>query len=286
MFDDAAEREDVIEDVLADNNRAQIPQVFRYGIQFRPDRLSSSISADQGHRRGVQFFYLRPDCTIRDVLSRVRGGIVISAARAKIDTTARVVFLREQDAMRYAAFAQTEPALIKELGLNAILAHLDTDTYPESPIVVGATVQGWTRCISIGGFGPDWMNSMEAKAEMSNIWHLHLRRIWDRPEDRLEDAWVPPSGNLFICFTTIFAAVQFRNAVKDYLDVYKESDPCNKDVTASDAEVGWPARGVCESILDVWWLRRTDEGDDSLEEASFSPSSSSSSSETASSDEW
>ena len=260
--------------MLVANSR--FPQVFRYGIQFRPDRLSSPVPAEQGHRRGVQFFYLRPDCTIRDVLARVRGGVVVSAVRAKIDTTARVVFLREQDAARYAAFAQTEPALIKELGLNAILAHLDTDTYPESPFVVGATVEGWTRCLSIGGFGPDWKDSMKGMTDMNDIWHLHLRRIWDRPEDRLEDAWVPPSGNLFLSFTTIFAAVEFRNAVKDYLDVHKESDPCCKDVAAPDANIGSPARGECESILDVWWLQRSVEGSSHDEDTSTSEEASSS----------
>lgn len=262
MFDNATERANAIRKTVpvTARNRPSVPQVFRYGIQFRSDRLiSHGSAATQGHRRAVQFFFLEPGCTIRDVLSRVRGGVIVSATRAALHTTVRIVFLREEEAARYVAFAEGAPALIQELGSNTLVTHLDSETYPDSPAVSTATAQGWSRCISIRGFTPGWKDSDRTKRAMSNIWHLHLLRVWRRAQDRLEDAWVPPAGNLFLCFTSIAASVEFRNAElshpeRDRLQIRMEIDPCARSPAVSDGDIGEPARGQSESILDTFWL--------------------------------
>ena len=189
VFDDAEDRENALRVAAAGPGRFYVPQVFRYGIQFRPDRLISRGSAAmQGHRRAVQFFFVAEGCTVRDVLARVRGGVIVSAKETVRHSTIRVVFHREEDAARYAEFAESATDLIRELGPNVVTAFLETETYPDAPAISIATAEGWTRCISVGNFDADWKDSDTGKGEMSSMWEHHLCRIWTRPQDRLEDA--------------------------------------------------------------------------------------------------
>ena len=65
---------------------------------------------------------------------------------------------------------------------------------------------------------------------------------------------MPSTGRLFLCFTTIAAALEFRDIEANRMEIRMEADPCARSPPTLDGDIGEPARGQCESVLDTFWL--------------------------------
>ncbi|TAQ88119.1 hypothetical protein B7494_g3587 [Chlorociboria aeruginascens] len=109
-----------------------IPDVFIYGVQYRPALEDSNLF------RTVLISNLPKDIELRDVLARVRGGIVYSSILA--DTTsitgsmsALVIFVQEAHAEAYISYASDHPLHFGLSNTQATVTLIDTPTRPTGP---------------------------------------------------------------------------------------------------------------------------------------------------------
>ncbi|KAK7740663.1 hypothetical protein SLS62_011038 [Diatrype stigma] len=227
---------------LRGDDLSLFPQVFRYGIQYRPttESLRRDFTSVQGTKRSIVIFHLPPERTIREVLAHVRGGVLIRAL--KTDTGAMVEFYSEDDAKRYFNFAALcdIPSL---LGPDVTMKYLETDTYPLAPTIMEEVTQGLTRCVGIRDFNKDSLGSFYID---------RLLKIWKRPQDVLEDAWIGTDGHLYLLCLGYRMALGLWIFLQDYdVPLFKASDPCAKPL-AGQTDLGRLARGDQPSAMDFW----------------------------------
>ena len=128
-----------------------IPDLFRYGIGY-----ASCNPTDAA--RTILFTGLSYFTTISDVLSHVRGGLVIDAkvvntTRISGSRTALITFLDSQAANLFYSFAQSHLTAIR--GTYPIVSILGTPTYPTSTFILKLIAQQHkTRCIAVHNFPP------------------------------------------------------------------------------------------------------------------------------------
>ncbi|RYP24046.1 hypothetical protein DL765_000774 [Monosporascus sp. GIB2] len=223
-----------------------LPQVFRYGIQYRPD-MSSQESQRQGLRRGLTFFHLpRDDCPLRVVLSAVRGGLIVTATKAR--NMVRVEFLMADQARKYYDFAEKN---IKPLLGAQVEVRLEaTPTYPTGQDVLQDVVRGFTRCILIKNFPPQ---------AIMDVFEVNLKSMYRRPQDSLEDVWMEEDRTLFLLFRSIDHA---RRVFKAFIakpptgataaNIFIGADPCAGSIEPLGSKGAILARGPYRSILDQW----------------------------------
>ncbi|RYP76930.1 hypothetical protein DL771_001483 [Monosporascus sp. 5C6A] len=223
-----------------------LPQVFRYGIQYGPD-ISSQESPRQGFQRGLTFFHLPPDdCPLRVVLSVVRGGLIVTAAKAS--TMAHVEFLMADQARKYYDFAKNNIKTL--LGARVEVRLQATPTYPTDQDVLQDVERGFTRCILIKDFPPQ---------AIADVFNVNLKSIYRRPEDSLEDVWMEEDRTLFLLFSSINSA---RRVFKAFIarpptgataaDIFIGADPCAGPIERLGFKGAILARGPYKSILDQW----------------------------------
>ncbi|RYP28611.1 hypothetical protein DL767_007152 [Monosporascus sp. MG133] len=238
-----------------------LPQVFRYGIQYGPD-MNSQESQRQGFQRGLTFFHLpRDGCPLRIVLSAVRGGLIVTAAKAC--NMAHVEFLMADQARKYYDFAENN---IKALLGAQVEVRLDaTPTYPTNRDVLQDVERGFTRCVVIKNFPPE---------AIADVFNINLKSMYRRPQDSLEDAWMEEDRTLFLLFCSIDHA---RRVFKAFIarppkgataaDIFIGADPCAGSIEPLGFKGAILARGRCKSILDQWVQGPSMETIDSLEKS-------------------
>ncbi|RYO98281.1 hypothetical protein DL764_007130 [Monosporascus ibericus] len=231
--------------IETDPRRTRRINVFHYGIQYGPD-VSSQESQRQGFRRGLTFFHLlRDDCPLRVVLSAVRGGLIVTAAKAS--NMAHVEFLMADQARKYYDFAENN---IKTLLGAQVEVRLDaTPTYPTHQDVLQDVERGFTRCVVIKNFPPE---------AIADIFIINLKSMYQRPQDSLEDVWMEDQ-TLFLLFCSIDCA---RRVFKAFIvrpptgataaDILIGADPCAGSIEPLGFKGAILARGPYKSILDQW----------------------------------
>jgi hypothetical protein len=203
------------------------PDIFRYGIQYVPEE------DDENYFRTVTISNLPPSVSLREVLARVRGGVIASAIL--MDTkhllrgtmSARVVFVEDFDACAFVSYTSAHPLVFGENGdaRTAVITLVPTPTYPPSQGMIKRmkAERKDTRCLAIHNFpnelsltklqsdlacGNGWRadNLVETYLDQHNTLHLHFSNI-------------QLAGSAFAILTTNWHT--YRG-----LNVTFEEDPC------------------------------------------------------------
>ncbi|KAI1302784.1 hypothetical protein F5Y03DRAFT_360954 [Xylaria venustula] len=123
------------------NRDGNIPPMFRYGIQYKPDGPSESTPGS----RMVLFTGLKLSTTWSDVLSRVRGGAILRVHRGG-STTMMVCFVHPPAAHAYARRVKT----LNLHGRNVKVTLVPTASYPvRTALMDDIGLRGITRCLAL-----------------------------------------------------------------------------------------------------------------------------------------
>ena len=154
IFDSARDREDAIRINKLSSEYGEramfFPRFFKYGIHYVPRNHEQDIY------RTVAISGLSPSVTMRSLLEKVRGGMVVEAKlldTAKItgSQTALVTFLYEVSAMAYEEHARHHPVAFS----NAVaqICVIPTPTWPMS-FTLRSDIEksGHTRCFQVHNF--------------------------------------------------------------------------------------------------------------------------------------
>jgi hypothetical protein len=208
------------------NRDMRFPDFFRYGIQYVPS------ASDSNYLRTVMVTNLPLDTELRDVLTRVKGGEVLSASL--LDTgklmgnlSARVVFRHEAAAEEYALYARDHPIRFGDGEKQAEVTLIETPTYPLNPRA-SARLQAHqqTRCLSLPNFPTTFsLNSLERNLSCGNGIRAEM----------LVEMWIDEVGTLHLQFSSVEEAGKafgILGAWQMYrgLDVRFEQDPCAGEV--------------------------------------------------------
>lgn len=217
-----------------------VPQVFRYGIQYRPTAESLRNTYMQGTKRTIVFYNLPEEVPICRVLAHVRGGMLTKVTKCK--TNAMVEFYLEKDAKQYVDFAGVQN-IAARLGPNVVIEHLMTDTYPLAPLSANQIAHAMTRCIGIRDFHRDDLHRFCGQV---------MKPHWARPQDMLEDMWIGRDRHMYLLCLGFRSAISLWLRLKDIggVAIFKASDPCAKPIEAND--LGCLARGYEQSLMYVW----------------------------------
>ena len=153
-FNSAQDREDAIKINKLSSNSGEramfFPRFFKYGIHYVPR------SHEQDIYRTVAISGLSPSVTMKSLLEKVRGGMVVDAKllnTAKItgSQTALVTFLFEFSAMAYEEHARHH--LVAFSKAVAQISVIPTPTWPMSfTLRSGIEKSGHTRCFEVHNF--------------------------------------------------------------------------------------------------------------------------------------
>jgi hypothetical protein len=161
LWESSEEREGAIEVHQSQIRRDGIryPDMFKYGIQYVPEE------EDENYFRTVCISNLPADTELREVLARVRGGLVADAVL--MDTrrlmggtmSAMIVFVEDNDAKAFVDYAAAHPFAFGEDDdtIKAVVTLIATPTYPMSPGMIRRIKQEHkdTRCLAIKDFPHD-----------------------------------------------------------------------------------------------------------------------------------
>ena len=135
------------------------PDMVRYGIQYVPQE------DDENYLRTVCISNLPSDVQLRDVLARVRGGLIANAILMDTKTvmngamSAMIFFLESYDAAAFVEYTSKHPVAfgLTDDAITATVALVPTPTYPLSQGIVWRMKQDKTdtRCLTIKNFPPD-----------------------------------------------------------------------------------------------------------------------------------
>ena len=154
IFDSARDRENAIRINRLSSQSGErdifYPDFFKHGIHYVPKFYEQDIY------RTVAISGLSPSVTMKSLLEKVRGGVVVDAKlldTAKItgSQTALVTFLHEYSAMAYEEHARQHPIAFS----NALaqIAVVPTPTWPMPfTLLSGIEKSGHTRCFEVYGF--------------------------------------------------------------------------------------------------------------------------------------
>ncbi|KAI1640127.1 hypothetical protein F4809DRAFT_638048 [Biscogniauxia mediterranea] len=225
-----------------------LPRIFQYGVQYSPlvdESTSEDMERSDFECRGVIVYNIRLHTSIRDVLSRVRGGQIVHAT---MDSTMAVIFFANwREAHAYVKYANDHSVF----GQDTRVALANTPSFPVHPQVAWDMSRNFTRCLAITDFDPT--NSSKVLASMQS---------WSRdPLDLLEEVWLGWCGRtLFLCFRGVAyatrayhaflsAGTQIHEAIKDNL--HFAEDTCSRPLEELQ-KPAYLARGSYPSLLDSW----------------------------------
>ncbi|KAL8663634.1 MAG: hypothetical protein Q9202_003704 [Teloschistes flavicans] len=132
---------------VASGQEHRFPDLFRYGIRFRPAHKETDIY------RTVVVDHLPPKLPISVLLENIRGGAVMEAQIHDTTTinghsSAMIIFVHEHGARSFESRARQFP--LRFVGLEARVTLLPTPTWPMSPhLRIGIMDHGHTRCLEV-----------------------------------------------------------------------------------------------------------------------------------------
>ncbi len=251
--------------------------MFKYGIQYQPTRLENlegsvggqecldSTARDHeeqlygtvgrhGGRRTVLIFDIPWEYEMRDVLCRVRGGIVAwstlapSAHSALGMQTATITFATPDGARAFLAASQVHAHTPSGADNPWRVVLAGGLTYPPKRFLTAALEKGRTRCLVLVKFPP---------ADLPLLFDELKLNLLEQPHRALalEDAWYDTRGSLHIHFTKVEEANRAYSLVVRNRYLWSQHriafavDPCAGDVSelAEDLE---PASYGCASLME------------------------------------
>ena len=217
---------------LAGPHDLRFPDLFKYGIRFRPDPSEHDVY------RTVIISNLPLNVTMTKILDRVRGGLIISVnlldtAKLTGRMTALIIFQHEFAAMAFEEQAQKYP--IKINALTARVGLVPTPTWPESINLRKAiNDHQHTRCLKVYNF-PRHIGETTLRRD------LRIHNVLVR--DAIEHVKMRADGILELRFSSIKYAGQafgILSAFRDYrqCNAYFVADPCARpfEVAVFDKE--------------------------------------------------
>ena len=208
------------------------PDFFKYGIRFEPEKHERDIY------RTILISELPANTTLRQLLSRVRGGVIIDAKL--LDTmkivgakSALVTFLHEHAALNYEEYAKTHGIIINNSLIK--IAALPTPTFPMRPgLRTAAKDHQHTRCLEVHSFPRGRISELKLRAD--------LRLCPEMREDRVVHVNLRKDGILELHFSSInYAGRGFAmlNSFKLYSGCKARfvKDPCAQPVETLNNEV-------------------------------------------------
>lgn len=217
---------------LAGPQDLRFPDLFRYGIRFRPDL------SERDAYRTIIISNLPLNVTMTKLLNRVRGGLIISAklldtAKLTGRMTALIIFQYEYAAMAFEEHAQEYP-----IKLNALTARVElvpTPTWPE-PINLRKAINDHqhTRCLEVYNF-PRHIGEKVLRRDL----RIHNVLVWDA----VEHVQMRTDGVLELRFSSIKYAGQafgILGSFRDYkqCNAYFVADPCAQPFEVSVSNKG------------------------------------------------
>ena len=211
------------------------PDFFRYGIHFEPEKHERDVY------RTILISDLPANSTLREVLSKVRGGTVVDAKL--LDTmkmigakSALVTFLHEHAAHDYEEYAKTHRIMVNNRVVK--IAALPTPTYPMKPGLRTATKDHrHTRCLEVHNFPRRRVSEVKLRADLRVCPEMH--------GDRLEYANLRKDGILELHFSSIDHAGRGFGMLTSFR-MYSGckarfvQDPCAQPVETLNQEFGGP----------------------------------------------
>ncbi|KAI9787941.1 MAG: hypothetical protein M1816_007341 [Peltula sp. TS41687] len=188
-----------------------LPDFYKYGIRYMPAEGTPNVF------RTVMITNLPPNISMSDLLSRVRGGPLISATILDSHSiigsmSARIVFFHESSATRYVEFHQQRG--LDFSGQVAQVAKLATATWPlQEALRKAIQCHSYTRCLLIEEF-PRWISMHVLRSD------LGIQSHPSNPRCPIEYVDFDDSGALHLRFTSISAAVE----AYEILSCLKQSD--------------------------------------------------------------
>lgn len=172
----------------ASSQEHQFPDLFRYGVRFRPAPEESDMY------RTVIVDHLPPKLSISSLLEHVRGGAVLEAqlhntATISGHSSAMIIFVHEHGARNFESRARQLP--LRFAGVEARVTLLPTPTWPMSPSLRTAIMNhGHTRCLEIRGM-PSGISPSDLKQDMRMCHVLapntrHITSMVKRPDGVVE----------------------------------------------------------------------------------------------------
>ncbi|KAL8915810.1 MAG: hypothetical protein Q9172_006645 [Xanthocarpia lactea] len=204
----------------ASDQEIRFPDIFKYGIRFRPDPIETNIY------RTIVITQLPPTLIMSSLLEKIRGGTVMDAKlldTTSIDShsTALITFVHESEAKALESKAREEP--LKFLGSPARVVLLPTPTWP-TPGGLRAAVNDLqrTRCLEVHNL-PRGIKPAELDYD--------LRICRCMSTTRIEAKRLRPDGVLEIRFNSIKYAGQAYGILTKYrrykyCKVIYAPDPC------------------------------------------------------------
>ena len=214
----------------ASDQEVRFPDIFRYGIRFRPDPMEHNIY------RTIVITQLPPTLTMSLLLEQIRGGAVMDAKlldTTSIDShsTALITFVHESEAKALESKAREEP--LKFLGSPARVVLLPTPTWP-TPGSLRAAINDHqrTRCLEVHNV-PRGIKPAELDYD--------LRICRCMSTTRIEAKRLRPDGVLEIRFNSIRYAGQAYGILTKYprykyCIVMYAPDPCARPWNDSSDE--------------------------------------------------
>ncbi|KAL8640936.1 MAG: hypothetical protein Q9228_002195 [Teloschistes exilis] len=172
----------------ASSQEHQFPDLFRYGVRFRPAPEESDMY------RTVIVDDLPSKLSISSLLEHVRGGAVVEAqlhntATISGHSSAMIIFVHEHGARSFESRARQLP--LRFAGVEARVTLLPTPTWPMSPNLRTAIMNhGHTRCLEIRGM-PSGISPSDLKQDMRMCHVLapntrHITSMVKRPDGVVE----------------------------------------------------------------------------------------------------
>ncbi|KAL8767260.1 MAG: hypothetical protein Q9209_006186 [Squamulea sp. 1 TL-2023] len=204
----------------ASDQERRFPDMFRYGIRFRPNPKETDLY------RTIAITQLPSSLTLSALLQQIRGGAVVDAKL--LDTTsidghftALIIFAHEFEAKNLENKAREEP--LRFLGKYARVVLLPTPTWPTAPRLRAAIGDHQhTRCLEVHNFP---LNIKPAQLEYD------LRVCHCMSTNRIEEKRKRQDGVLELRFNSVDFAGQ-AYAAFTRLERYKQCkvkyvpDPC------------------------------------------------------------
>lgn len=232
LFDSLQERGEAIrnqQDLVGRSKEPSFPLIFTHGFRFIPGE------DDTNFIRTVHIGNLPQDIHLREVLTRVRGGDVVSAILMDTKSvtgnmSALVQFSHESDAEEYACFSELNPVSFGEDGEKKVAEITLLESSPTYPMrhKKATTLDDHkpTRCLAIQGFS----SRFSVRRLEQNIACGNFSRA-----DSLLDTYFDEGGILHLEFSNIAVAgsslailnswTEFRGVVAVF-----EDDPCARPV--------------------------------------------------------
>ena len=222
------ERERIVTDHQRQCGRDCIryPDIFRYGIQYVPEE------DDENYFRTVCISNLPKNVELRDVLARVRGGLVASAVL--MDTrrlmggkmSAMVVFVEDYDAQAFVDYVSAHPIIFDcdDKAQNTVVIPIPTPTYPMFQGLKKRMKHDrkGTRCIAIRNV-PGQLSLSKLQYDIS-CGNRHRA-------DNLVEIYLDHDNTLHLEFSNMVLASSAFGILTNWiayrgLDVIYEPDPC------------------------------------------------------------